>query len=239
MGKLRRRIEQILTATARQIVIFRLNRNTFRLGWRSDKAVGVLLLATGITLILMSCASSPPENIDNICAIFEEKDDWFDDAQASEEQWGTPIHVQMAIIRQESRFRDDAQPPRTTLLGFIPWTRPSSAYGYPQAKDATWEWYIRKTGNDGADRDDFADAIDFVGWYTNLSHRTLGISKWDAYQQYLAYHEGHGGFKRKTYRKKGWLKSVARKVDQQSKRYATQLKSCRAELEQGWSLWPF
>ena len=220
-------------------VKFRSNRNITILGARPSKAVGLALLASGIGLLLINCASSPPQNIDNICAIFEEKDDWFEDARASEQRWGTPIHVQMAIIRQESRFRDDAQPPRGTLLGFIPWTRPSSAYGYPQAKDGTWEWYIQKTGNDGADRDDFGDAVDFVGWYTNLSHRRLGISKWDAYRQYLAYHEGHGGFERRTYRKKGWLKSVARKVERQSKRYAAQLKGCREELEEGWSLWPF
>ena len=198
----------------------------------------VTLLSAG-TVTVISCASRPPANINNICAIFTDKEGWYEDAQASEEQWGTPIHVQMAIIRQESSFRDDAQPPRGTLLGFIPWTRPSSAYGYPQAKDETWDWYIEKTGNSGADRDDFADAIDFVGWYTNVSHRKLGISKWDAYQQYLAYHEGHGGFKRRSYAKKAWLKSVAKKVDRQSKRYAAQLKGCRDDLEQGWSLWPF
>jgi hypothetical protein len=191
-----------------------------------------------VTLV-PGCATTPPENIDDICEIFEEKDDWFDEAEAVEKRWGVPIHVQMAIIRQESSFRDDAQPPRTWLLGFIPWTRPSSAYGYAQAKDATWDWYITKTSNGGADRDDFADALDFVGWYVTVSHRALGISKWDAYRQYLAYHEGHGGYRRKTYRNKAWLIRVAKKVDRNSKRYARQLHGCREELESRWSLWPF
>jgi hypothetical protein len=220
-------------------VKYRSNRKVDKHRQGSFQAMALVVLAVGIPLAVISCASRPPSNVDNICAIFEEKDDWYEDARASEKRWGTPIHVQMAIIRQESRFQDDAQPPRSTLLGFIPWTRPSSAYGYPQAKDTTWDWYIEETDNSGADRDDFADAVDFVGWYTNRSQRTLGISKWDAYQQYLAYHEGHGGFKRKSFDKKAWLKSVARKVDRQSKRYASQLKGCRAELEQGWSLWPF
>jgi hypothetical protein len=199
----------------------------------------VVLSATGISLIIASCASTPPTRIDNLCEIFREKDGWYQDARASEKHWGTPIHVQMAIIRQESSFRDDAQPPRRTLLGFIPWTRPSSAYGYSQAKDGTWDWYMQKTGNSGADRDDFDDAVDFVGWYTNMTQRMLRVSKWDAYSQYLAYHEGHGGFKRKTYANKRWLKSVARKVERSSKRYAAQLKGCRAGLEAEWSLWPF
>ena len=189
--------------------------------------------------LLLSCASSPPNDIDNICSIFKEKGGWYENAQSSEKRWGTPIQVQMAIIRQESSFRDDAQPARRKLLGFVPWTRPSSAYGYPQAKDGTWDWYIKKSGNSGADRDDFADAVDFVGWYTDMSQRKLGISKWDAYNQYLAYHEGHGGYQRKTYQSKGWLKPVARKVDQQARRYSSQLKGCRKELEKSWTLWPF
>jgi len=45
-------------------------------------------------------------------------------AKKSEERWGTPIHVQLAIIRQESTFKFNARPPRKKLVGFIPWNRP-------------------------------------------------------------------------------------------------------------------
>lgn len=190
-------------------------------------------------LMLVGCATAPPRNINNLCSIFQEKEDWFKDAKAAEKRWGTPVHVMMAIIRQESAFRDDAQPPRGKLLGVIPWKRPSSAYGYPQAKDDTWDWYRQKTGNSWADRDDFADAVDFVGWYTNISHSKLGISKWDAKHQYLAYHEGHGGYRSRSYKRKAWLMKVAEKVGRQSKTYAAQLKHCEKKLDKGWSLWPF
>jgi hypothetical protein len=132
-----------------------------------------------------------------------------------------------------------AKPPRQKLLWFIPWFRPSSAYGYAQALDETWEWYIKKTGNWGADRYDFGDVSDFIGWYGDISYQKLGISKWDAYNQYLAYHEGHGGFKRKTYLKKPWLIKVARKVEANADRYSKQLSGCRSELDKGWSFWPF
>ena len=196
-------------------------------------------LPLAVSLLVAGCASAPPKNINNICSIFDQKDEWYEAALDSKEKWGTPIHVQMAIMWQESSFRDDAQPARSKLLGVIPWTRPSSAYGYPQAKDETWDWYKKKTGNWGADRDDFEDAIDFIGWYTNMSNRTLGISKWDTYHQYLAYHEGHGGYKQKSYRKKGWLTTVSRNVEGQSKRYAKQLKGCENKLDKGWSMWPF
>lgn len=199
----------------------------------------VLWCCLGSFFLLSGCASSPPGDINNVCAIFKEKKGWYKSAKASEKRWGTPVHVQMAIIRQESAFRDDAQPPRGRLLGFIPWSRPSSAYGYPQAKDDTWDWYISKTGNRGADRDDFADAVDFVGWYTSITHDRLGISKWDAKHQYLAYHEGHGGYLKRSYRNKAWLLKVSDKVDRQAKRYARQLKGCEKDLDKGWSFWPF
>jgi hypothetical protein len=118
------------------------------------------------------------------------------------------------------------------------WWRVSSAYGYAQVKDDTWDWYKSKTGNWGADRDDYADAVDFMGWYSTVSQKTLGISKWDAYNQYLAYHEGHGGWKRKTYNKKKWLIGVARKVEANAKQYSTQLKRCEDNLGSSW-WWPF
>jgi len=51
----------------------------------------------------------------------------------------------MAIIRQESSFQADAQPPRSRILWIIPGPRPSSAYGYSQALDGTWDWYRQAT----------------------------------------------------------------------------------------------
>ncbi len=184
------------------------------------------------------CATAPPDDIDNVCAVFREKGGWYDDAMDAYERWGVPVHVQMAIIHQESSFRGDARPPRRRLFGFIPTTRPSSAYGYSQALDGTWDWYIKASGNGGADRDDFGDAADFVAWYGNVSHKRLGISKWDAYRQYLAYHEGHGGYARRTYARKGWLKQAARKVDSRAARYRQQLAACRDDLDRG-GWWPF
>jgi hypothetical protein len=140
----------------------------------------------------------------------------------------------MSIIRQESSFEFNAKPPRGKLLGFIPWRRPSDAYGYAQALDSTWNMYKDDTGRRFANRDDFSDAIDFVGWYTNKSQKTVGISKWDPYNQYLAYHEGQGGWARKTYRSKSWLKQTAKRVDYRAKEWGTQLARCADDLDDGW-----
>jgi len=204
-------------------------------GLRKTCSTGWLLrsLVIGICSFMFSGCASVPENIDDICAIFDAKGKWYKAAKKSEERWGTPIHVQMSIIRQESSFHFDAKPPRKKLLGFIPWKRPSNAYGYAQALESTWQSYVDETGRRFADRDDFKDAIDFVGWYTDKSRKTVGISKWDPYNQYLAYHEGQGGWQRKTYEGKGWLKEAARKVDFRAREWGAQLQRCEDQLNDG------
>jgi hypothetical protein len=203
-----------------------LNRNLLR--------CATVALALTLSVVATSCAPTRPENVEDICAIFEEKSSWYKAAKKSEKRWGTPTHVQMAIIYQESSFNFDARPQRTKLLGFIPWTRPSDAYGYAQALDSTWDWYRKDAGRRSADRDDFDDAIDFVGWYTNKSNEVVGISKWDPYNQYLAYHEGQGGWKKGTYKRKGWLKDTAKRVDYRAKEWGAQLKRCEDDLDTGW-----
>jgi len=180
--------------------------------------------------VLGGCATAPPKDQSDLCEIFREKPGWYDDAVDMQDEWGTPIQISMAFIKQESSFRHDAKPPKDYLLGFIPWGRVSSAYGYAQAQDPAWEDFQKATGHGGS-RTDFADSLMFIGWYTSETQRQLGVSKWDAYNQYLAYHEGRGGYKRKSYQAKPSLIRVARKVEQQAKDYGWQLKQCRQELE--------
>lgn len=207
---------------------------------RSERVYAIVrrIVLPGVcACLLAACSTAPPANVENICAIFEEKSRWYKAAKKSEKRWGTPVHVQMAIIRQESTFEFDAKPPRRKLLGFIPWRRPSNAYGYAQALESTWKTYKDETGRRFADRDDFDDAIDFVGWYTDKSQKTVGISKWDPYNQYLAYHEGQRGWARKSYRSKSWLKQTARRVDYRAKEWGAQLRRCADDLDDGW--WPF
>ena len=191
-----------------------------------------------VMLCLAGCATSPPEQVDDVCDIFREKSGGSGDAKESRARWGVPMSVSMAFMYQESRFVATAKPPRKKIFGVIPGPRPSDSYGYSQAKESTWDWYERSTGNYGADRDDFGDAIDFIGWYNNVSNKELGISKQDAFRLYLAYHEGHGGYRKQSYRSKDWLIDVARKVDRQAQQYNTQLQGCAEELEpRGWFDW--
>lgn len=196
------------------------------------------LLPCLFTLLLLGgCATAPPSDPGDICAIFREKPSWYGSALDMQKKWGVPPQIAFAVLYQESSYRSDALPPRDWLLGIIPWGRVSSAYGYAQAKDDTWADYKNETGNGGS-RDDMDAALNFMGWYMDKAQKLDGISKWDAYGQYLAYHEGWGGYRQRTYLSKPWLMRVAGVVRARSDRYGAQLRSCQADLSTG-SWWPF
>jgi hypothetical protein len=179
---------------------------------------------------LQSCMTTPPKNPDNICLIFEEKKSWYKAAMKSEKRWKIPPYVLMSIVYQESSFKADAKPDREKLLWVIPWKRKSTAVGYSQALNMTWDDYKDETGNSRANRKNFADSADFIGWYASKGYYQ-GFDRLDARSLYLAYHEGYGGFKKKTYRKKPWLIKVAERVQTRSTKYQQQYWRCAKELK--------
>ena len=154
---------------------------------------GKAVLAAGVLITVSGCAVAPPQQPDNACEIFQQYPDWYVAAKQSEQKWGTPVPVLLAFIHQESSFKPNAQPERSTFLGFIPGPRKSSSYGYTQAIDSTWQEYQQSTGNRSASRTRFADAADFVGWYNYQGFLRNSIERNNTYYMYIAYHEGHGG----------------------------------------------
>ena len=185
--------------------------------------------------ILSGCVTLPPKDVNNICHVFKQYPRWRTDALDVQRRWHVPVAVQMAIIHQESKFNATAQPPRTKLLWFFPWVRPSTAYGYSQALNSTWDLYKKSDGGFWASRDNFSDGVDFIGWYANQAYKRAGIQRSNAYALYLAYHEGIGGYQRKTYLKKAWLVPVAHKVSARAALYQAQLASCKRSLaSRGW-----
>jgi len=191
--------------------------------------------------LLASCASLPPGNQDDLCTLLSDEPAWYDHARRSERRWGTPIAIQMAFVRQESAFRARARPERRWWLGFIPLPRRSSAKGFAQAQGPAWSDYQAATGRRFARRGDMEDALDFIGWYNDVSYRRLGLAKTNAYDLYLAYHEGHGGYSRRSFSTKPELRAIASRVDQTSLRYQRQLDHCEDELRcsRWYQFWPF
>jgi hypothetical protein len=193
--------------------------------------MGFKLVTMLLVMLVAGCAAKQPENIDNICDIYGEQRSWYKASQKASKRWGTTAPVIMAIIHQESSFKAKAKPPRTKILWIFPGPRPASAKGYAQAIDGTWDNYRKATGKWSADRNDFKDASDFIGWYIDQSAKRNGIAKTDAEQLYLAYHEGQGGYAKGSYRDKAWLVKVAEKVGARAKTFDGQLQSCERRFK--------
>jgi hypothetical protein len=190
----------------------------------------LLLLLLSLAIAVWRRAERPPSDPEDICAIFGEKSHWYRSARLAYETWGVPEPVQLAIIYQESGFRAGARPPRRRILWLLPGPRSSSAYGYAQAVEATWNQYRKERGRENARRDDFDAAVDFVGWYGEQIHRQTGIAKDDPYRLYLAFHEGPRAFLRGSHKKKAWLLEVARQVEERVDVYGPQYEECAPRL---------
>ena len=196
-------------------------------------------LVTVVVLLTVGGESAPPRHQDDLCAIFDQHPAWYDAARSSHDKWGTPPPILMAFVKQESAFRHDAKPPRKWFY-FIPLGRRSSAEGYAQAVDVTWQEYEDEVGGFFKSRSDIEDALDFIGWYNHKSNRHLGISKRDPQRMYLAYHEGRGGFSRGSYESKPEVVRIARRVDRQAREYDAQLRQCedRYKCRHWYQVWP-
>jgi len=189
---------------------------------------------TGLSVILKISFGGPVRQPHDLCAVFDQKFSWYKAAKRTREEWGMPEPVLMAVIYHESSYRADVRPPRKRYLWVIPGPRPSTAYGYAQVLDTTWQKYQEVRGGKGAERDDFDDVADFVGWYGDVIRKETGIALDDAYRFYLAYHEGPRGYVRRSYRSKPVLLATAQKVEERAQKYARQYEGCRKRLEGRW-----
>lgn len=188
-----------------------------------------LFRALVLLVLVAGCGSrdfQAPRELDNACSIVAERPSYLRAFRATERKWGVPVHVQMAFIYQESKFIANARPPHRYALGVIPVGRQSSAYGYSQALDGTWDEYLEDEGSRRSRRDDIGDATDFMGWYMTLTQNELGLSLSDTRNQYLAYHEGRTGYRRGSYNSKPWLVRIAGELDGRAAMYQVQLVGC-------------
>ena len=181
-----------------------------------------------LIIFFLSSCSSVPTNTTNSCLIFDERYLWYKHAKKSEQKWGTPIYLQLAIIKMESGFDWLAKPPRQKLFKVVPYKRPSSSFGYSQAVKGTWKQYKDETGNKFATRTRFKDSVDFIGWYTNKTEKILKVSKKDAFKHYIAYHEGWSNYK--NYKNNKKVINLAKRVEKQSNIYKEQLSECKNSL---------
>ena len=180
--------------------------------------------------LLASC-SSIPKSTKNACSIFSERYLWYKYVKNSSEKYGAPVHIILAFVKKESGFDRYARPERTKLFKIIPYKRPSSSLGYSQAVKKTWEQYKKETNSPLALRTRFHDAVFFVGWYINKTHKVNKIPLNDSYRQYLNYYLGWGNYAREVYKTDKKAIIFAKNVKTQSNIYRKQLKSCKKSLD--------
>ena len=175
-----------------------------------------------------ACSMIPQKKVlqDNACNLIESKRSWKRAVLKTHQKWGVSPEMQLSFILTESNFRPRAKTPKTYFLGVFPTGRLSSAFGYAQAIDSTWETYQKQSGNRFSSRTNFSDSVDFIGWYANETTKKLQIKKSDVFNQYLAYHQGHRGYERGAYKEKLNLIEVARKTEKNALKYGSQLQNC-------------
>jgi len=184
-------------------------------------------------LAASACSSAPrPSNpaIADACLLLKENRPWHDAMRETARKWGAPMGFQLAVMKQESSFDSRALAPRgeRTWFGLFEGERLSSAAGYSQALDTTWDMYKRETGRGMASRQDFRDSSDFIGWYYNTTGKRTGVGQYDYKAHYLAYHEGATGYLKGTWKGKSWLVETASRVASQAARYENQITGCEA-----------
>lgn len=180
------------------------------------KAASALLI-----LSLTGCSSLESINTnhsDDACKMLTENKDWMKASYRAWKKWGVPISVQLSVIKHESSFNGDAS------------AKTSTAYGYAQALTGTFNDYKKDTKNHGANRGSFYDSTDFIGWYFSNSIKSIGHNPYDAGTFYLAYHDGIGGYKKKTYLKKKWLMDKSKDVQRLANKYRVQINKCRIKI---------
>jgi len=183
-----------------------------------------------IIFFFTASCSSVPKYPQNACKIFGENYLWYKSVKKSSEIYGAPINIILAFVNKESGFNRWAKPRRTRLFKIVPYKRPSSSFGYSQAVKKTWELYKTETNNPLALRARFKDSVMFIGWYMHKTKKINKIPLNDSYRQYLNYYLGWGNYAKKVYKTDKKAIIFAKRVQEQSKIYKSQLKECQKSL---------
>lgn len=185
-------------------------RNIYHLLGTQNTAVSLFVLLLFILGVLFIPTSSWAGNI---CGLMKKHPSWHKAAKKSEKKWGVPVAVQFAIIKHESEFKANAK------------NRHSTARGYAQVLNESWRDYEKANGFKRS-RNNINAATDYIGWYANEVKKQIKISPKNAYQFYLAYHEGIGGYRHMKRHPKPKVKRLARHVSKSAKQYSKQLAHC-------------
>ncbi|ODN43964.1 transglycosylase [Piscirickettsia litoralis] len=162
-----------------------------------------------LTLQTNFAAGKTKAKLEDICWIFQHQPNWKRSAYKASNRWKIPVNILMATIYQESRFRSNVK------------AKTSSAYGFAQAVDSIWAQYKKSRHIPHANRRNFNDSIDFIGWYFDKVIKRYKVSPHNTQQLYLYYQLG-------LYHRHAPVssKKIASKVAHLATQYRKQLDQC-------------
>ncbi|MDC3180935.1 transglycosylase SLT domain-containing protein [Gammaproteobacteria bacterium] len=179
-----------------------------------------------ILSLLSGCVVEEPQAgyEKDICQFVHAHSRWSSVLRKTEQEFEISPGLVMSVIYHESSFRSHVRPPRDIVLGVFP-VRLRTEYGYGQIKDMTWQWYLEKDPGLFRSRTSFADTARFIGWYYKHYLAVSRPTKKRAYDFYLAYHEGLGGYQRLT-QINDWLDRKSNSVQKYADQFDLVLRDC-------------
>lgn len=168
-------------------------------------------------------------NKQDACKMLQENPDWLYAIKRTSDKWNTPMSIQLSFVYHESSFVYNARPIKKRKGYAFGTEYASSALGFSQALNGAWGDYKKEQKPVKAMRTNFGDSVDFIGWYNSKSHK-IGIKPTDAYNLYLAYHEGRRGWQKGYHKKQKWLLNYAKSVQKKSEVYSKQINQCKLRI---------
>lgn len=176
----------------------------------------VNLLAFFVAIVAINTGSAKAgTDLDDACDILRDRIGWYTAASDVSKKWQISVPTILAVMHQESRFKATAA------------AKTTSAYGYAQALDGTWGLYQEANNAADAKRTSFVASADFIGWYMGMTKQRVGVPLDDVAGHYLAYHEGHVGYRSMRWKKNKELVAVAHDVARRADAYEEQMRVCK------------
>lgn len=156
-------------------------------------------------LILTGCFGSDTKPAMPICELLDENDEWVGPAVKLKERYGTPLSLALVLL----------EPPLSDL---------DKKHVRPRASD--WDEYRIRSERWDASPYNPDDALDFIGWYTQLSTQRNNLNWQGAGDHYLALRLGHGDFHRFDAEKYPELTKQAEHIQVRAERWERELQGC-------------
>lgn len=150
----------------------------------------------------------------NICELLQREKTWIQPALKSEQRYGTPLALTFVLLEQ-------------------PLTQLKKTHIKPRAAD--WDEYRIRSERWDASPNNAADAVDFIGWFTQESVKRNNITLNDVSAHYLALRVGHGNYHRLQADKYPELLQQAEQIERKAQQWQSELALCRDHWhKEGW-----